>query len=59
MRVSAEAGGTALLIDAKDECAAGWYARYGALPLDDRPHSLLMSYAEYTLARIAAGLPPL
>lgn len=59
MRVSAEVGGTALLIDAKDERAAGWYARYGALPLEDRPLSLVMSYAEYNRARVAAGLPPL
>ncbi|TWB21305.1 hypothetical protein FBZ89_105177 [Nitrospirillum amazonense] len=59
MRVSAQVGGTALLIDAKDAAAAAWYARYGALPLDDRPLSLVMSYAEYNKARVAAGLPPL
>ena len=43
MRVSAEVGGTALLIDAKDAAAAGWYSRYGALPLDDRPLSLVIT----------------
>ncbi len=30
--VAAQAGGVALLIDAKDEPAAHWYASYGALP---------------------------
>lgn len=59
MRVSAEVGGTALLIDAKDADAAGWYSRYGAMPLDDRPWSLVITYAEFHKARVAAGLPPL
>jgi len=59
MRVSAEVGGTALLVDAKDAAAARWYSLYGALPLDDRPLSLVISYAEYNRARQAAGLPPL
>ena len=33
----AEVGGTALAIDAKDENAARWYDRFGALPLLDEP----------------------
>jgi GNAT superfamily N-acetyltransferase len=59
MRVSVEVGGTALLIDAKDETAAAWYALYGAMRLDDRPLSLVMTYAEFNKARVAAGLPPI
>jgi len=35
-------GGVALLIDAKNEGVAYWYASYGALPLLDKPFSLLL-----------------
>lgn len=42
LRVSQEVGGVALLIDAKNEGVAHWYARYGALPLLDTPLSLLL-----------------
>jgi len=59
MGVSAQVGGTALLIDAKNVAAASWYERYGAMPLDDRPLSLVLPYAEFNRARVAAGLPPL
>ena len=39
---SAEVGGVALLIDAKNERAAPWYAAYGAVSLLDAPLSLLL-----------------
>jgi GNAT superfamily N-acetyltransferase len=39
---AAEVGGVALLIDAKNERAAGWYAGYGAVPLADTSLSLLL-----------------
>jgi len=39
---AAEVGGVALLIDAKNEKVAGWYAGYGAVPLEDAPLSLLL-----------------
>lgn len=42
LRVAAEVGGVALLIDAKDERAAEWYAGYGAAPLLDAPLSLVL-----------------
>lgn len=42
---SAAVGGVVLLIDAKNERAARWYARYGALPLLDAPLSLLLPLA--------------
>jgi GNAT superfamily N-acetyltransferase len=37
---SAEVGGVALLIDAKNERVAQWYAGYGAVPMLDAPLSL-------------------
>jgi hypothetical protein len=37
---SAEVGGVALIIDAKNERVAGWYASYGAVPLLVLPFSL-------------------
>lgn len=40
-----EVGGVALLIDAKHERAAAWYATYGAVPLLDAPLSLLLPLA--------------
>ena len=42
LRVAEEAGGTVILIDAKNERVAAWYASYGALPLLDAPRSLLL-----------------
>jgi GNAT superfamily N-acetyltransferase len=42
---AAEVGGVALLIDAKNEKVAGWYAGYGAVPLADAPLSLLLPLA--------------
>jgi hypothetical protein len=39
---SAEVGGVVLVIDAKNERVAGWYAGYGAVPLLDAPLSLLL-----------------
>jgi GNAT superfamily N-acetyltransferase len=59
LKVSAEVGGTALLIDAMDERGAAWYRLYGAVALDDRPRSLVITYAEFNRARVATGLPPL
>ena len=43
LRVGAEVGGVALLIDAKNAGVADWYASYGAVPLQDAPLSLLLS----------------
>jgi GNAT superfamily N-acetyltransferase len=40
-----EVGGVALLIDAKNERAANWYASYGAVPLSDAPRSQLLPLA--------------
>jgi len=42
LAVSAEVGGVALAIDAKDEKAARWYERFGALALLDDPLKLVL-----------------
>jgi GNAT superfamily N-acetyltransferase len=53
--VSAEVGGVALLIDAKNENAAGWYASYGAVPMLDMPLSLLLPLTTIEAALKATG----
>ncbi len=42
LSVAAEVGGVALAIDAKDEWAAVWYERFGALRLLDDPLKLVL-----------------
>ncbi len=42
LAVSAEVGGIALAIDAKDGNAVRWYERFGALPLLDDPLKLIL-----------------
>jgi len=39
---ASEVGGVVMVIDAKNERGAGWYAGYGAVPLMDAPLSLLL-----------------
>jgi GNAT superfamily N-acetyltransferase len=53
--VAAQAGGAALLIDAKNEQVAKWYACYGAVPLIDTPLSLLLPFKTIHTALAAAG----
>ena len=53
LRAAAEVGGVMLVIDAKNENVAAWYARYGAAPLRDTRLTLVL-----TLATIAAALKP-
>src|ERR1700676_2671046 len=50
-----EVGGVALLIDAKNEWAAKWYASFGAIPLADAPLSMLLPLATVQTALEAAG----
>jgi len=50
-----EVGGVALLIDAKNESVANWYASYGALRLLDTPLSLLLPLATIKAALESAG----
>ncbi len=59
LRAAAEIGGVALVIDAKNERVAGWYASYGALPLLDPPAQppipMIMALATLHAALKAAG----
>jgi GNAT superfamily N-acetyltransferase len=50
-----EVGGVALLIDAKNERVARWYASFGAVPLLDEPLSLLLPLSTIEAALEAAG----
>ena len=45
LMAAAEVGGVVLVIDAKNETVAGWYASYGAVPLLDAPLTLLLTLA--------------
>lgn len=51
LAVAEAVGGVALAIDAKDDDAAGWYGRFGAVRLLDHPLGLVLP-----LATIAAAL---
>ncbi len=42
--VAQQAGGVALLIDAKDDGAAQWYESHGAVRLNDAPLSLVLPF---------------
>ncbi len=54
-QVAADAGGVALLIDAKNQRVAKWYAGYGAVPLLDAPLSLLLPFKTIHSALAAAS----
>ena len=43
LRAAAEVGGVILIIDAKNDRAARWYAGYGAVALRDTPRTLVMA----------------
>ena len=50
LAVAQEVGGVALAIDAKDERAAAWYTRFGALRLLDDPLKLVLPLETITAA---------
>lgn len=52
---AADVGGVVLVIDAKNEKVAGWYASQGAGPLLDAPLSLLLPLATMEAALKKAG----
>lgn len=55
LAVAAQVGGVALVIDAKDEKAARWYERFGAMPLlDSSPLSLILPFKAIVSALEAA-----
>jgi GNAT superfamily N-acetyltransferase len=57
LAVAAEVGGVALAIDAKDARAAGWYERFGAIPLLDDPLKLVLPLATIADALAATRRP--
>jgi hypothetical protein len=56
LRIAAEVGGVLLIIDAKSERAATWYASYGAEPLQGRPLTLVLPLATFAADLKARGL---
>jgi len=54
LSVAAQIGGVALSIDAKDERAAKWYERFGALRLLDDPFQLVLPLATVAAAVVGA-----
>ncbi len=55
LRAAAEVGGIVLIIDAKNDRAARWYANYGAVPLGSKPLTLMISLATFAAGLKAAG----
>ena len=55
LRAAAEVGGIALVIDAKNDRVAAWYASYGAVPLLDAPLTLLLPLTTIEAALKRAG----
>ena len=53
--VATQIGGVALLIDAKNEPIAKWYASFGAAPLLDESLSLLLPFKTIHAALVTAG----
>jgi GNAT superfamily N-acetyltransferase len=61
LAVASEIGGVALAIDAKDEAAARWYERFGAVALLDDPLKLILpldTIAQAVAAGGRRGSPP-
>jgi len=56
LRIASEVGGVLLIIDAKGERAAQWYASYGAEPLANQPLTLVMPLATFAAGLKAKGL---
>jgi len=50
LRAATDVGGVILIIDAKNHCAADWYAAYGAVPLANTPRTLVMSLTAFATA---------
>lgn len=55
IRVTEEIGGLLMIIDAKTDRAANWYASYGAEPLMDHPLTLVVPLATFAAALKASG----
>jgi len=55
LRAAAEVGGVVLVIDAKSDRVARWYASYGAVALLDAPLTLLLPLSTIETVLKAAG----
>ena len=55
LRAAAEVGGVVLIIDAKNDRAARWYTNYGAMPLNNKPLTLVLPLATFAASLKAAG----
>jgi len=55
LRAAVEVGGVVLIIDAKSDRAARWYTSYGAVPLRDKPLTLVMALATFAAGLEASG----
>lgn len=55
IRVTEDVGGLLMIIEAKTDRAAQWYASYGAEPLMDRPLTLVVPLATFAAALKASG----
>ena len=55
VRIAAEGGGPLLIMDAKSERAARWYASYGAEALKDKPLTLVLPLATFAADLKAKG----
>ena len=55
IRASTEVGGVVLVIDAKNDRVAQWYAGYGAVTLSNKPLTLVMSLTTFGTELKAAG----
>ena len=56
LRLAGEGGGILLIIDAKNDRAASWYASYGAEALHDKPLTLVLPLATFAPGLRARGL---
>jgi GNAT superfamily N-acetyltransferase len=59
LMVAATVGGIILIIDAKNDRVAAWYASYGAVPLLDAERTLVLPLATIEGALKGAGQPSL
>jgi GNAT superfamily N-acetyltransferase len=55
IRAATEVGGVVLIIDAKNERAAKWYAGYGGVSLQDTPNTLVIALSTFAADLKAAG----
>jgi GNAT superfamily N-acetyltransferase len=56
LRLAGEGGGILMIIDAKSDRAARWYASYGAEPLHGNPLTLVMPLATFAADLGSKGL---